>query len=44
MRTGLFDALFSGADAARRGSLHAKAEEIIEFLELEELRHAVVEI
>jgi branched-chain amino acid transport system ATP-binding protein len=43
MRTGLFDALLYWGRTRREEEIFAaKAEEIIEFLELEELRHAVV--
>jgi branched-chain amino acid transport system ATP-binding protein len=43
MRTGLFDALLYWGRTRREEEVFAaKAEEIIEFLELEELRHAVV--
>jgi len=43
MRTGLFEALMWWGRARREEEIFAaKAEEIIEFLELEELRHAVV--
>ena len=43
MRTGLFDALlYWGRTRAEEEEFCAKAEEIIEFLELEELRHSVV--
>src|ERR1700754_4261229 len=43
MRTGLFDALvYWGRTRREEEAFTAKAEEIIEFLELEELRHAVV--
>jgi branched-chain amino acid transport system ATP-binding protein len=43
MRTGLFDALIHWGRTRREEEIFtAKAEEIIEFLELEELRHAVV--
>jgi branched-chain amino acid transport system ATP-binding protein len=43
MRTGLFDALFYwGRVRSEEEHFTAKAEEVIEFLELEELRHAVV--
>jgi branched-chain amino acid transport system ATP-binding protein len=43
MRTGMFDALlYWGRARAEEEAYAAKAEAIIEFLELEELRHAVV--
>ncbi len=43
MRTGLFDALiYWGRTRAEEERFAAKAEEIIEFLELEELRHTTV--
>src|SRR5260221_9606755 len=43
MRTGLFDALlYWGRTRREEETFTAKAEEIIEFLELEELRHAIV--
>jgi branched-chain amino acid transport system ATP-binding protein len=43
MRTGLFDALlYWGRVRGEEEHFTAKAEEVIEFLELEELRHAVV--
>jgi branched-chain amino acid transport system ATP-binding protein len=43
MRTGMFDALlYWGRTRAEEEVFAAKAEDIIEFLELEELRHAVV--
>lgn len=43
MRTGLFGALlYWGRTRAEEEEFSAKAEQIIEFLELEELRHAVV--
>ena len=43
MRTGLFDALLYWGRTQREEEVFtAKAEEVIEFLELEELRHAVV--